>query len=68
MLAMFIPVLKSVSMLPHSGHGYEQAPYEPIDENEYNKRKNAYSIPDFDNVSGSVPAGSKFCDGDSCVL
>ena len=68
MLAMFIPVLKSVSMLPHSGHGYAQAPYEPIDEEEYNQRKDAYSIPDFDNVSGSVPVGSKFCDGDSCVL
>ena len=30
MLAMFIPNLKSVSMLPHAGHGYAQAPYEPI--------------------------------------
>jgi ribonucleoside-triphosphate reductase len=68
LLAMFIPVLKSVSMLPHTGHGYAQAPYEPITAEEYEKRKAAYSNPKFDNVKGSVPDGSKFCDGDSCVL
>lgn len=68
LLAMFIPVLKSVSMLPHSGHGYAQAPYEPIDVEEYEKRRVAYKNPTFDNVKGSVPTGSKFCDGDSCEL
>lgn len=28
---------KSTSLLPYSGHGYEQAPYEPIDEETYDK-------------------------------
>lgn len=68
MLAMFIPVLKSVSMLPHAGHGYAQAPYEPIAIEEYEKRRNAYQKPKFAAVKGSVPMGSKFCDGESCML
>lgn len=68
LLAMFIPVLKSVSLLPHSGHGYAQAPYEPITKEEYEKRKNNYSNLTFESVKGSVPQGSKFCDGESCTL
>lgn len=68
MLAMFIPVLKSVSMLPHAGHGYAQAPYEPINEEEYEKRRKGYENPNFASVKGSVPMGSKFCDGESCML
>lgn len=67
-LAMFIPVLKSVSLLPHSGHGYAQAPYEPITKKEYETRKNSYSTLTFDSVKDSVPQGSKFCDGESCTL
>ena len=68
LLAMFIPILKSVSMLPHSGHGYAQAPYEPIDKEEYERRKNSYTIPDFNKVKDNVPVGSKFCSGDTCEL
>jgi ribonucleoside-diphosphate reductase alpha chain len=68
MLAMYIPILKSVSMLPHSGHGYEQAPYEPIDLEKYNVLKDSYSLPKFSNVKYNVPQGSKFCDGDTCEL
>lgn len=66
LLAMYIPVLKSVSMLPHSGHGYAQAPYEPIDNAVYEARKHSYRLPDFDNVLGNVPEGSKYCAGDLC--
>ena len=68
MLAMFIPTLKSVSMLPHSGHGYAQAPYEPIDKETYEKRKAAYNKPNFGKVKDNVPIGSKFCTGDKCML
>jgi len=68
MLAMYIPILKSVSMLPHSGHGYAQAPYEPIDEEKYIALKDSYTLPKFDKVSGNVPIGSKFCSGDTCEL
>lgn len=65
LLAMYIPVLKSISMLPHSNHGYEQAPYEPIDEVEYNRRAKEATI-DFKTLSGNVPEGSKYCSGDTC--
>lgn len=68
MLAMFIPTLKSVSMLPHSGHGYAQAPYSPCTEEEYKKRRSEYKLPEFDKVKGNVPIGSKFCTGDKCML
>jgi ribonucleoside-diphosphate reductase alpha chain len=66
MLAMFIPVLKSVSMLPHSGHGYAQAPYEPIDEATYKRRRTEYGRPNFGEVVDNVPVGSKYCSGDKC--
>jgi ribonucleoside-triphosphate reductase len=68
MLAMYIPILKSISMLPHSGHGYTQAPYEPIDEDKYNELKNSYNIPNFNKIKGNVPKGSMFCDGDRCEM
>lgn len=68
MLAMFIPSLKSVSMLPHSGHGYSQAPYEPISEEEYNKRLSEFVFPVYNTVQGNVPKGSNFCSGDTCEL
>lgn len=68
MLAMFIPNLKSVSMLPHAGHGYAQAPYEPISVEEYEKRRKNFVMPNFHKVRGNVPEGSKYCSGDKCEL
>jgi ribonucleoside-diphosphate reductase alpha chain len=68
MLAMFIPNLKSVSMLPHSGHGYAQPPYEPITFEQYEKRKNEFKPIDYKSVRDNVPAGSKFCSSDNCEL
>ena len=68
MLAMFIPTLKSVSMLPHSGHGYAQAPYSPCTKEEYEKRRAEYNTPDFNKVKGNIPVGSKYCTGDKCML
>ena len=66
MLAMYIPILKSVSMLPHSGHGYKQAPYEPITEEQYVKLKDSYTHPKFDKISNNVPEGSSFCSTCEC--
>lgn len=68
MLAMFIPSLKSVSMLPHSGHGYAQAPYEPISKEEYERRLSMFKYPEYSKVKNNVPVGSKFCSGDHCEL
>lgn len=68
MLAMYIPILKSVSMLPHAGHGYKQAPYEPITKEKYDELLEKYGIPNFDSIIDNVPEGSKFCTGDTCML
>ena len=68
MLAMFIPSLKSVSMLPHSSHGYVQAPYEKISKEEYDERTKKISRPNYMKVKGNVPEGSKYCSGDKCEL
>ena len=68
LLAMHIPVLKSVSMLPHSGHGYLLAPYEPITRAKYDELNGSYDSPQFEQVQGNVPEGSKFCTGDTCMV
>ena len=68
MLAMFIPNLKSVSMLPYAGHGYAQAPYEPISSEEYERRCNEFTFPTYKTVSGNIPEGSKYCSGDNCEV
>lgn len=68
LLAMFVPVLKSVSMLPHSNHTYKQAPYEPIDEEEYKRRVAEMGIVDLSTIGGMIPIGSKFCTNEVCEL
>lgn len=66
LLAMFIPVLKSVSMLPHNNGVYAQAPYEKIDRETYLRRRGEYTNIDFGSVKNNVPVGSKYCSGDKC--
>ncbi|MDB4308204.1 fused protease/ribonucleoside-triphosphate reductase, partial [Gammaproteobacteria bacterium] len=68
MLSMFIPVLKCVSLLPRNDHKYAQAPYEEITKEQYEKRLSEYSRPNFDNVKGNEPVGSKFCTGEKCMI
>lgn len=36
--------IKSTSLLPYTGHGYVQAPWEPITEEEYNERSKAVVV------------------------
>lgn len=38
LLAQYRHVIKSTSLLPYSGHGYAQAPYEPTSKEEYERR------------------------------
>ena len=65
-LEAFETKLKSVSMLPLKGHGYEQAPYVSIDEKEYNRLTSNITPIRLDNAVHEVT--EKFCDGDKCVL
>lgn len=59
--------LKAISFLPLSNHGYEQAPYEEITKEQYEKMISKLKPINFSNVV-TLPEGEKFCDSDSCVL
>jgi len=67
MLAQFIPVIKSVSMLPHSDTGaYVQMPYEGITKKIYEERLSKIQKIDWSSFSGSDGIESNFCTNDSC--
>jgi ribonucleoside-triphosphate reductase len=69
MLAQFAPVIKSVSMLPHSETGaYAQMPYEGISRETYEKRVAAMPRIDWKRFGGSDGIEHKFCSNDSCEL
>lgn len=59
--------LKSVCFLPHSNHGYAQAPYEPCTEQEVLEYNAKLSDLDFSSYYGKEE-GSNFCDSDSCAV
>jgi len=66
-LSQFIPIIKSVSLLPHSeGGSYEQMPYEGIDEKEYQRRVAEISDIDWDRFCGSDGEDQKYCTNDTC--
>lgn len=67
MLAQFAPIIKSVSLLPHSDAGaYKQMPYEGITKKEYEKRLATIPKIDWNKFCGSDGMESKFCSNDEC--
>ena len=66
-LEMYEARLKAVSFLKSEETGYKQAPYEPITEEQYKQMtKKIKPIQKLDiDQAGS---GTKFCDGDTCIL
>ena len=66
-LEMYEARLKAVSFLRYQETGYEQAPYEPITEEEYNKMIEGITpIQKIETNEGGI--GSKFCTNDTCEL
>ena len=66
-LEMYETRLKAVSFLKYEETGYEQAPYEPITKEKYEEMRS--KITPFQRASiNSAGAGTKFCDGDTCVV
>ena len=59
--------LKGISFLPHSGHGYLQAPYEPIDKETYEATKAKYGVLDFQEAA-EKPQVEMYCENDVCML
>ena len=66
-LEMYETRLKAVSFLRYEETGYVQAPYEPIDQEEYEARINTIT-PIVRLVTNEGGAGTKFCDSDQCEL
>lgn len=61
--------LKTISFLPLSEHGYEQAPYIEIDEATYEAMVANIQPLDFGSAAThDISAEDKFCDGDKCEL
>jgi ribonucleoside-triphosphate reductase len=66
-LEMYEARLKAVSFLRYQETGYEQAPYEPITEEEYREMiKGVTPIQKIETNEGGV--GSKFCTNDTCEI
>ena len=65
-LEVYESSLKSISLLPISEHGYVQAPYIPIEQEEYERLISNIKTLD---LSNSVhEAEDKFCDGEACEI
>jgi ribonucleoside-diphosphate reductase alpha chain len=68
-LSMLAPVVKSVSMLPHTPKGvYRQMPEEAITKEEYEKRLKAIKPIDWSKLRGSDGMDEKYCQGDRCEI
>ena len=64
---MYESRLKAVSFLKYEETGYEQAPYEPITKEEYDKMiAKIKPISKIETNQGGI--GSKFCTNDTCEL
>jgi len=67
MLAQFAPLIKSVSLLPHSDNGaYKQMPYEGITKEQFEDIKREMPKIDWRNFSGNDGQDSRYCTNDSC--
>ena len=68
-LAQFIPLIKSVSMLPHTEAGvYAQAPYEGIDKDEYHRLNDLVKRIDWSNYKGTDGEMPTYCTNGECEL
>ncbi|MCD6654135.1 MAG: fused protease/ribonucleoside-triphosphate reductase [Sulfurovum sp.] len=62
MLARFVPLIKSVSMMPYNTTGiYEQMPYEEISKEEYQKRLAALKPIDWKKYSNNNDSSNQIC-------
>lgn len=65
-LELYETRLKGVSFLPHKDHGYEHAPYQPIDQATYDSY--AAGLKPYDLNESQNEVLDRFCDGDKCVI
>ncbi len=66
-LSAYEDQLKGISFLPHVGHGYHQAPYEPCTSEEVREYNSKIKDTDYaDYIYEAV--GSVYCDNDKCSI
>jgi rubrerythrin len=65
-LEMYETRLKAVSFLKYEETGYKQAPYEPISQKQY--KEMSKKITPIQRIDSGEAQGTKFCDGDSCII
>ena len=58
--------LKAVSFLAHDNAGYEQLPFQPISEEEYEER--ASRVQPISRLTSKGGIGDAYCDGDKCII
>jgi ribonucleoside-triphosphate reductase len=59
--------IKGISFLPHMGHGYAQAPYEPCTPEEVMEYNSKIKQTDYsDYITEAI--GSTYCDNDTCAM
>ncbi len=68
-LAAYEDRLKGISFLPMRDHGYQQAPYEEISEDEYTEMRSTIKPLQAQNGSRlEHDQEDKFCDGEACAI
>ena len=68
-LAQFIPLVKSVSMLPHTENGaYAQSPYEGITKEKYKELAAKIKTIDWSKYGGSDGEMPKYCTNGTCEI
>ena len=65
-LEMYETRLKAVSFLKYEETGYKQAPYEPISQKQYEEMSK--KITPIRRIDSGEAQGTKFCDGESCII
>lgn len=59
--------IKGISFLPHMGHGYAQAPYEPCTPEEVSEYNSKIKQTDYSEYITEA-IGSTYCDNDTCAM
>jgi len=68
-LAQNAPLIKSVSLLPHTDVSmYKQAPYTGITKEEYEKRLADVKPIDWSTLCGSDGMAPRYCNNDTCIM
>lgn len=60
--------LKGISFLPAEGHGYTQAPYESITQDEFRRMSAGIGALNINAIGAADKQVDAFCDGDACVV